>query len=57
MSISHSVRIEVRTGRSEVSTVIAFRVAEALDASLYDVLADTVLPKGACPHCGKAIDT
>jgi hypothetical protein len=41
------------SGRSEVSATIAFRVAKAFDASLYDVLAGTVLPPGACKHCGR----
>jgi hypothetical protein len=56
LPISHSVRVDVMYGRTEVGAAIAFRVAKAFDASLYDVLAGTALPPGACPHCGKAIE-
>jgi hypothetical protein len=56
LPISHGVRVDVMAGRHEVSTAIAFRVAKAFDASLYDVIAGTVLPPNACPHCGKPIE-
>lgn len=53
--ISHSQRVEITEGRSEVSTTIAFRIAKLLEVSLHDVLAGTAVPKNTCPHCGKEI--
>jgi len=55
LPISHSQRVEMTEGRSEVSTTIAFRLAKLLEVSLHDVIAGTALPKNTCPHCGKAI--
>jgi hypothetical protein len=55
LPISHSQRVEVTEGRTEVSTTIAFRIAKLLEVSLHDVLAGTALPKATCPHCGKAL--
>jgi len=56
LPLSHSVRVEVTSGRSEISTAIAFRVAKVLDVSLYDVLAGTAHPPNTCPQCGHPID-
>ena len=53
--ISHSQRVEVTSGRAEVSTQLAFRMAKLLDVSLYDVLKGTALPANTCPHCGGAL--
>jgi hypothetical protein len=51
-----SQRVEMTSGRAEVSTTIAFRIAKLLELSLHDVLQGAALPKPAtCPHCGKAI--
>jgi hypothetical protein len=55
LPISHSQRVEMTEGRTEVSTTIAFRIAKLLEVSLHDVLQGLVLPKPTCPHCGKAI--
>lgn len=55
LPLSHSVRVEVTSGRSEISTAIAFRIAKLMDVSLYDVLAGTAHPPNTCPHCGHAI--
>lgn len=52
LPISHSQRVEVTEGRTEVSTTIAFRIAKLLELSLHDVIAGTALPKNTCPHCG-----
>lgn len=43
------------SGRSDVSTTIAFRIAELLEVSLHDVLKGTALPSNMCPHCARAI--
>ena len=55
LPISHSQRVEMTEGRSEVSTTIAFRIAKLLEVSLHDVLQGLALPKPTCPHCGKVI--
>jgi len=55
LPISHSQRVELTEGRTEVSTTIAFRIAKLLDVSLHDVLKGTALPQPTCPHCGCAI--
>lgn len=49
----HSVLADVMAGRCEVSVVIAFRVAKVLDASIYDVIADRVLPGRALAVRGR----
>jgi len=43
------------SGRAEVSTTIAFRIAKLLEVSLHDVIQGLALPKPTCPHCGKVI--
>lgn len=55
LPISHSMRCEITSGRAEVSTAIAFRIAKFMGVSLYDVLNGTAAPPGMCPHCGKMI--
>ena len=55
LPISHSQRVEMTKGRTEVSTTIAFRIAKLLEVSLHDVLQGLALPKPTCPHCGKVI--
>jgi hypothetical protein len=55
LPISHSQRVEMTEGRTEVSTTIAFRIAKLLEVSLHDVLQGLALPKPTCPHCGKVI--
>jgi hypothetical protein len=55
LPISHSQRVEMTEGRTEVSTTIAFRIAKLLEVSLHDVLQGAALPKPTCPHCGKTI--
>lgn len=55
LPISHSQRVEMTEGRTEVSTTIAFRVAKLLEVSLHDVLQGLALPKPTCPHCGKVL--
>lgn len=55
LPISHSQRVEVTEGRSEVSTTIAFRIAKLLEVSLHDVIQGLAIAKPTCPHCGKAI--
>lgn len=55
LPISHSQRVEMTSGRTEVSTTIAFRIAKLLEVSLHDVLQGLALPKPTCPHCGKVI--
>jgi hypothetical protein len=55
LPISHSQRVEMTEGRTEVSTTIAFRIAKLLEVSLHDVLEGSALPKKTCPHCGKVI--
>lgn len=55
LPISHSQRVEVTEGRTEVSTTIAFRIAKLLELSLHDVLQGSALPKQTCPHCGGVI--
>jgi hypothetical protein len=56
LPISHGQRVEITSGRTEVSTTIAFRIAKLLNVSLYDVLKGSALPPNTCPHCGRAID-
>jgi hypothetical protein len=56
LPISHSQRVEMTEGRTDVSTTIAFRVAKLLEVSLHDVLQGSALPKKTCPHCGKVVD-
>ena len=56
LPISHSVRVDVTTGKCEVSAAIAFRVAKALDVTLGDALTGKALPAGVCKHCGRAAD-
>lgn len=55
LPLSHSQRVEMTEGRSEVSTTIAFRIAKLLEVSLHDVLQGLALGKQTCPHCGKVI--
>lgn len=55
LPISHSQRVEMTSGRPEVSTTIAFRIAKLLEVSLHDVIQGSALPKPTCPHCGKVI--
>lgn len=55
LPISHSQRVEMTEGRTEVSTTIAFRIAKLLEVSLADVISGSALPKPTCPHCGKVI--
>lgn len=55
LPISHSQRVEMTEGRTEVSTTIAFRIAKLLEVALHDVLQGLALPKPTCPHCGKVI--
>jgi hypothetical protein len=55
LPISHSQRVEMTEGRTEVSTTIAFRIAKLLEVSLHDVIQGIALPKSTCPHCGKVI--
>ena len=55
LPISHSQRVEMTEGRTEVSTTIAFRIAKLLEVSLHDVIQGLLLPKPTCPHCGKVI--
>lgn len=56
LPISHSQRVEMTEGRTDVSTTIAFRIAKLLEVSLHDVLQGLALRKPTCPHCGKVID-
>ena len=53
LPISHSQRVEMTEGRTEVSTTIAFRIAKLLEVSLHDVIQGIAVPKPTCPHCGK----
>ena len=55
LPISHSQRVEITEGRTEVSTTIAFRIAKLLEVSLHDVLQGLAVPKNTCPHCGREI--
>lgn len=55
LPLSHSQRVEMTSGRSEVSTTVAFRIAKLLEVSLHDVIQGIALPKPTCPHCGKVI--
>jgi len=55
LPISHSQRVEMTEGRTEVSTTIAFRIAKLLEVSLHDVIHGLALPKPTCPHCGKTL--
>lgn len=55
LPLSHSQRVEMTEGRTQVSMTVAFRIAKLLEVSLHDVLQGTVLPKPTCPHCGKVI--
>ena len=55
LPISHSQRVEMTEGRTEVRTTIAFRIAKLLEVSLHDVIQGIALPKPTCPHCGKVI--
>jgi hypothetical protein len=55
LPISHSQRVEMTEGRTEVSTTIAFRIAKLLEVSLHDVIQGIALPKPTCPHCGKVL--
>src|SRR5689334_23128246 len=57
LPISHSQRVEMTEGRTEVSTTVAFRIAKLLEVSLHDVLQGIALPKPTCPHCGKVLST
>jgi hypothetical protein len=52
LPLSYSSLWEVTSGRAEVSLVVAFRVAKALDAALGDVLTGKAIPPGTCRHCG-----
>ena len=56
LPVSHSARVEITSGRREVSTTIAFRIAKLMGVSLYDVLAGTAFPPGTCKHCGRSND-
>jgi hypothetical protein len=53
--LAHGTRIAITTGRVRITTTIAFRVAKALDVSLYDLIAGTATPPNVCPHCGNEI--
>ena len=55
LPISHSQRVEVTEGRTEVSTTIAFRIAKLLEVSLHDVITGAALSKQTCPHCGREL--
>jgi len=55
LPLAHSTRVEMTSGRSEVSTTIAFRIAKLLEVSLHDVLQGLAIAKPTCPHCGKVI--
>jgi hypothetical protein len=57
LPLSHSQRVEMTEGRTEVSTTVAFRIAKLLEVSLHDVLQGLALGKPTCPHCGKAIES
>jgi len=52
LPISHSALYEILSGRAEVSTTVAFRIAKALDVSLQEVLTGEAVPPGTCKHCG-----
>ena len=52
LPISHSQRVEMTEGRTEVSTTIAFRIAKLLEVSLHDVIQGIALPKPTFPQCG-----
>jgi hypothetical protein len=55
LPISHSQRVEMTSGRADVSTTIAFRIAKLLEVPITDVLQGLALGKPTCPHCGKVI--
>jgi hypothetical protein len=53
--LAHGTRIAITQGSVRITTTIAFRVAKALDVSLYDLLAGTATPPNVCPHCGNEL--
>ena len=53
LPVAHSLRVDMMSGRCEVSVTIAFRAAKVLNASIYGVIAGTALPPDTCMHCGK----
>ena len=55
LPLSHSQRVEMTAGRTEVSTTVAFRIAKLLEMSLHDVLQGLAISKPKCPHCGKVL--
>ena len=55
LPLAHSTRVEITSGRHEVSTTVAFRIAKLLEVSLHDVIQGIALPRPTCPHCGKVI--
>jgi hypothetical protein len=55
LPISHSQRVEITSGRADMSTTIAFRIAKLLEVSLHDVIQGLAIAKPTCPHCGKVI--
>ncbi|HWU87637.1 MAG TPA: hypothetical protein VN253_10205 [Kofleriaceae bacterium] len=56
LPFSHSARVEITAGRTEVSAALAFRIAKLLGVSIADVLAGTAFPPGTCRHCGMPTD-
>ena len=54
LPLSHSMRVDITTGKCEVSAVVAFRVARALDVPLTDAISGKAIPTDACRHCGKS---
>jgi hypothetical protein len=53
LPVAHSQLVEVMAGRAEVSVIIAFRVAKAMEASIYDVIDGQAIPANTCRHCGR----
>jgi hypothetical protein len=53
LPVAHSLRVDMMSGRCEVSVTVAFRTAKVLDASIYDVIAGKAIPADTCTHCGK----
>jgi hypothetical protein len=45
LPISHGARVNITSGRTEGSATVAFRIARAMNVSLYDVLNGTA-PSG-----------
>lgn len=55
LPVSHSARVDITSGRTEISATVAFRIARLMGVSIAAILDGSAFPPGTCKHCGHPV--